>query len=194
MAKRIKKSKCKHCHVFFLPDPRNAWHQEYCTQPECRKASKNASRKKWLEKEENRDYFRGPANVQRVQEWRRTHPGYRRSAPPQDPEPLQDLLSEKTEEKPFVAAPRSSSSSLPLQDLLTAQHFVLIGLISQLADSVLQDHIAAYARRLQQLGIDIVHGSTLNKGENDDPKTSSHPRAHSEGPQPVQLGGSAPGA
>lgn len=34
MAKRIRKRKCRNCHIFFLPDHRNAWHQEYCSKPE----------------------------------------------------------------------------------------------------------------------------------------------------------------
>ncbi len=61
------KRKCNNCHMFFLPDPRNAGRQRYCSEPECRKASKAASQRKWLAKPENRDYFRGAPNVQRVQ-------------------------------------------------------------------------------------------------------------------------------
>jgi hypothetical protein len=57
------KRKCKNCHTFFLPDPRNAGKQKYCFEAECRRTSKAASQRKWLAKPENRDYFRGPLNV-----------------------------------------------------------------------------------------------------------------------------------
>jgi hypothetical protein len=75
MVEKIKKKKCKHCKEFFLPDPRNATRQRYCSKPQCRKASKTASQKRWLDKPENRDYFRGPQNVARVQSWRCDQPG-----------------------------------------------------------------------------------------------------------------------
>jgi hypothetical protein len=192
MEKRIRKPKCKNCHDSFLPDPRNAWHQEYCHKPECRKASRAASQKKWLSKEENRDYFRSPENVQRMQEWRRTHPGHRRTEAPQKPQPLQDLLIQKTEENPPVKASKTSSSP-PLQDLLNSQPMVLIGLIAHLTGSALQDDIALSMRRLRQLADDIFNGPTQTKGGSDDPKASHLSTAYPKGPQSVQLGGSPSG-
>jgi len=189
MAKRIRKRKCRGCSDLFTPDSRNAWHQEYCTKPECRKASKAASQKKWLAKEENRDHFRGPVNVQRVQEWRFTHPGYWRPKPAKEEEPLQDVLTDKAQLNQPVEPPKISPPDLPLQDLLNPQHLVLIGLIGQMIGSALQDDIALTARRLQQLGADILNGPTQTKGGNDDPKTSHLSTAYPKGPRPVQLGG-----
>jgi hypothetical protein len=145
-------------------------------------------------KEENRDHFRGSANVIRVQQWRSTHPGYWRLKPAKEPEPLQDLLIEKIEENPVVDTPKTSSPNSALQDLLNEQPAVLIGLIAHLTGSALQDHIALTARRLQQLGSDILNGPTQNKGGSDDPKASNLSTACSQGPQPVQLGGSPPGS
>jgi hypothetical protein len=193
MTKRIRKRKCKNCPVFFPPDPRNAWHQEYCSKPECRKASKAASQKKWLMKEENRDHFRGPVNVQRVQEWRSTHPGYWRPKLSEELEPLQDLLIEKAEENPPVETPKTSSPNLPLQDLLNAQAVVLIGLIAHLTGTALQDDIALTTRRLQQLGADILNGSTQIKGGSNDPKAPHLSTPYPKGPRPVQPGGSPAG-
>ena len=63
----IKRKKCRHCKSLFIADPRNRNRQKYCRLPECRKASKAASQRKWLAKPENRDYFKGPYQVQRVQ-------------------------------------------------------------------------------------------------------------------------------
>jgi hypothetical protein len=193
MAKQIRKCKCKNCRAFFLPDPRNAWHQQYCSEPECRKASKAASQKKWLMKEENRHYFRGPLNVQRVQQWRSNHPGYWRRRAPQEPEPLQDVLLENSEENQTVETPKTSGQNSALQELLNAQDTVLIGLIAHLTGSALQDDIAFTTRRLQQLGTDIVNGLTQTKGENHDPKASRLAAENPKDPQPVQLGGSAVG-
>lgn len=169
MATRIRKRKCRNCHEFFPPDPRNARHHEYCGKPECRKASKAVSQKKWLAKEENRLYFHGYANVQRVRQWRNDHPGYWRPKPSREVEPLQDLLSGKTEENPPLESPKTSSPKTALQDLLNAQPMVLIGLIAHLTGSALQDDIALSARRLQQLGYDILNGPTQTKGDSDDP-------------------------
>jgi len=193
MAKPTKKRKCKNCNDSFTPDSRNSWHQEYCAKPVCRKASKAASQKKWLAKEENRDHFRGPVNVQRVQEWRSTHPGYWRPKPAEEQGPLQDLLIEKTEVNPSVAAPKIAPPNSALQDLLNAQPLVLIGLIGQMIGSALQDDIALTARRLQQLGADILNGPTQTKGGTNDPKASHLSTAYPQGPRPVQLGGSPAG-
>ncbi|MEA1949059.1 MAG: hypothetical protein U9N83_17365, partial [Thermodesulfobacteriota bacterium] len=64
---------CVHCGKFFTRRKRE---QNYCKEPECRKASKAASQKRWLQKPENQDYFSGPENVKRVQLWREANPGY----------------------------------------------------------------------------------------------------------------------
>ena len=79
--KQRRKRRCRHCGEPFQPDRRNLRHQRYCAQLACRKESHAASQRRWLEKPENRDYFRGPAHVQRVRAWRAAHPGYwRRTA------------------------------------------------------------------------------------------------------------------
>ena len=68
--------KCCHCKQFFVPDPRHRKRQHYCVAPECRRTSKGASQARWLCRPENRDYFRGPENVERVRAWRAANPGY----------------------------------------------------------------------------------------------------------------------
>lgn len=73
--KRGRRRKCLCCGDLFRPDPRNRHHQVYCSQPACRKASKAASQRRWLAKPDNRDYFRGPESVARVQAWRAAHGG-----------------------------------------------------------------------------------------------------------------------
>jgi hypothetical protein len=158
----VKKRKCKHCRTFFLPDARNATHQEYCCKAECRKASKRASQRKWLKKPENRDYFRGSENVRRVKQWRSAHPCYWRRKPSKSKTALQDLLIVQPAEN---NKDTDKLASTALQDLLTAQPFVLLGLIANFTDTALQDNIDITLRRLQQLGRDIAqHYTTCSKG------------------------------
>jgi hypothetical protein len=80
-----------HCGELFHPDARNAHHQRYCAKDACRRASKAASQRRWLAKAANRDYFRGPTNVERVRAWREAHPDYGRRRRAQSGVPLQDV-------------------------------------------------------------------------------------------------------
>jgi hypothetical protein len=186
----FQRKKCCHCKVLFRPDVRNAGRQRYCRKSECRKASKTASQRRWLQKPENRDYFRGSENVERVQQWRKAHPGYwRRKARPAE-NALQDLLNPQHGE--------NNSDSLKfekdaLQDLLIKQPFVLIGLISNFTGSALQDDIVNTVRRMQQLGLDIVNHTPQIKGGQHDEKGSYSCRSYPKGPQPLQLGRSSAG-
>ena len=192
MAKRTRKRKCRCCGVFFAPDHRNRRRQRYCSKPECRKAAKAASQKRWLGKPTNRYYFRSSENVRRVQEWRKAHSGYSGKKK----EALQDHLSgkilETSEVKPsFVHVEPGFAPAL--QDFFTSQTTVLIGLISQLTGSPLQDDISKTVRRLQKLGNDILNGPTQNTGGINDEKASHLPPAYTPDTQPVQLGGPSPG-
>ena len=188
MAQRIKRRKCKHCKRLFLPDPRNANRQKYCSKPECRKASKASSQKRWLQKPENQDYFRGLDNVERVQLWRKAHPGYWRRKQKNTPHALQDPLNQQLTEN---IDNRDDFMSHALQDSLTLQPAVLIGLIAQLTGYALQEDIAMAARRMQQLGNDILN--THHKGGSHGTKTSDLSSAYPKNSQTVQLAGSSSG-
>jgi len=162
--KRSRQRTCRHCGELFRPDPRNHRHQHYCARAACRKASKAASQRRWLNKPENRDYFRGAANVQRVREWRATHCGDRRRYESPDGSGLQeDLLAQvnDTERKEEVLV------NAALQDLLSAQSVVVLGLIANLTGSVRQDQIVRTGQRLQQLGRNILTGDLKAQGELD---------------------------
>jgi len=187
----LKKSKCKHCHVFFHPDPRNAKQQKFCGRPECRKASKKESQRKWLNKPENRGYFRGPENVLRVQQWRTQHPGYWRR---------NKITAEIVLQDPLIGQPTENIENIPelneaaLQDLLIAQPFVLLGLIANFTGSALQDDIDITVRRLQQLGRDIAaHHINSNKGGHYDDEKSCPASTGAPCTPPVQLGGPSVG-
>lgn len=159
MTRLKKRHKCKHCRKFFTPDPRNAHKQKYCGEPGCRKASKAAAQAKWRASEKGRDYFRGPDNVNRVQEWRKVNPGYWRRPPESRQDALQDHLKSKSAESQVVAGRLPCNA---LQDLLTEQLPVVVGLIAKLTGTALQDDIVNTTRHLQQLGADILNTTPLN--------------------------------
>jgi len=174
----IKRNRCKHCRKLFIPDPRNSGRQKYCSQPECRCASKKDSQSRWLNKPENRDYFRGPENVCRVQQWRKANPGY----------------SQKTKitlQDPLIGQPAVNINDTDklecgaLQDLLNPQSAVLIGLIASFTGHALQDDIAKTVRRLQQLGQDIINPATQKGGRYD--QTTHLETSHPQSSQTVQL-------
>jgi len=156
---------CLFCGELFRADPRNARHQKYCSEPVCRKASKAASRRAWLAKPENHDYFRGPENVARVQAWRAAHPRYwrrpggQRGAGPDAPLALQDLCPTQAVE---IAEDSQNVAQDALQDLWRDQPPVLIGFIAQFTGSALQDDIARSTRRLLELGHDILAGRMID--------------------------------
>ena len=150
----IKRKKCRHCNILFVPDPRNRDRQKYCRKPGCRTASKADSQRRWLKKPDNRDYFRGPDNVQRVQRWRKDNPGYGHRKPKIISDALQDPLNQQHIEKTYNNSDFADSA---LQDLLIPQTSVLIGIIAQLTGYALQDDIAMAARRMQQFGNDILN-------------------------------------
>jgi hypothetical protein len=177
--------------------------QRFCSKPACRHASKVDSQRRWLEKPENVDSFKGSVHVERVQQWRREHPGYWRRQPPEvvtDPDALQETLMPQEIETQVLregVEPPAAEVETPVQDALQDSFFlqptVFVGLIAQLTGLALQDDIARMARRLQQLGRDILDGSPHATGGFPDAQTPpllepTAPRAPA-----IQLGGSAPG-
>jgi hypothetical protein len=140
--------KCQHCKEFYLPDRRNLHHQRYCSNSACRKQSKAESQRRWAQKPDNQNYFSGPQNSQRVKEWRKRHPGYWRKKSPPPQEPLQDLCRTQAAQDEEVKRVEISGA---LQDVL-----VMVGLISMMTGSALQEDIAATTRVLLSKGQDIL--------------------------------------
>lgn len=159
--------KCCHCHEPFSPDVRHRESQRYCVAPECRRASKVASQRRWLRRPENRDYFRGPENVQRVQAWRAAHPGYgKRRRRKQDA--LQDMMTTQTSPPQAPAAP---DDGVPLQETWRGQPPLLVGLIAHLTGSALQEDMAPVMRRL------IARGQALLEPNPKNHDRKTHPRS-----------------
>ena len=182
--------KCKHCQTFFAPDPRCVRRQRYCSTPECRKASKATSQRRWRHKPDNRDYFTGPTHVERVRAWRQTHPGYWRRKASRPPHALQEDLTPQLSQKQSLDDTLASGA---LQDHFFMQPTMFVGLIAHLTSLTLQDDIATTARRLQQLGRDILTRAPLHHGGRPDVQTPHFVGQTPTRPSAVQLGGSALG-
>jgi hypothetical protein len=188
--KKRRRRKCLHCGGLYSPDPRTRDRQRFCSDPDCQRESKRLSQQRWFKKAENRDYFKGPEQVERNRVWRREHPGYWKK-PPLTKEPLQ----EESETQPVEdKEDRSSFIFDALQDELMTQPVLLVGLISTLAGSALQDDIAPFIRGVQARGQQILgmRPESQPKGEQYVQATpSSRPFAPSAGA--VQLDRSSSG-
>ena len=186
---RIKKRKCRHCRCLFVPDPRNRDRQKYCSKEPCRTKSKASSQKKWLNKPENQNYFRDPDNVKRVQRWREKNPGYWKR--PREEVALQDSLGlQPAENKEHI----NQNDANALQDLLTSQPAVIIGLISNFIGSALQDDIADTLLAMQQSGQDILCPQLKKQGGANDCKIPDLKTSRPPDTQELQLGRSPTGS
>lgn len=145
--------KCLYCKENYLCDPRKRGRQQYCSKPGCRQASKAASQRQWTSRPENRDYFRGAANTERVRLWRLANPDYRRNKRSAPKGVLQEMLISQPVGKVTVAPPKLQ---MVLQDLVLSQPPLLVGLISVLTGHVLQDDLAPTIRSFISLGLDIL--------------------------------------
>jgi hypothetical protein len=196
MAHLPRKRKWLHCKTFYHPDHRNVTRQRYCSKPECRKVSKTESQRRWLQKPDNLDHFKGSEHVERVRQWRLEHPGYWRRKPPEVHETsdaLQETLTPQGHENQSLEVFLPTGQNDALQDSFFMQPAVLIGLISHLTGLALQEDSAATLRRLQQLGGDILGHSLHSQGGLQEAQTTPVVGPTPKGAPAVQLGRSAPG-
>jgi hypothetical protein len=139
--------KCLCCRDDFTADPRNRHHQKFCSKPACRQASKRRSQQAWLAKPDNRDHFRGLANTERVRQWRQRHPGYWRRCKPKPEGTLQEVCPQQVPDLQWLGeADPQDLFRRTLQDLCLTQAPLLVGLLSQMVDSPLQEDIVGFAR------------------------------------------------
>jgi hypothetical protein len=147
--------KCRHCQTLFVPDARNRRHQFHCTKPNCRQVRQAKARQRWKEAPENRDHWKGDWNARRVREWQQAHPGYWKKRGKKGAKALQNVCSaqiaDKQEDKPKV-----------LQDIWQAQPPLILGLISKITGTVLQDDMARVTGELIASGRALV-GPNLEK-------------------------------
>jgi len=157
MSLRPKQRKCRCCSEFFFPDYRNRDRQHYCGKPGCHHASKLASQRRWFRQPANRDYFRGPKEVERVRTWRQAHPGYWKKKPAAQ-QPTQVSSPQEVAKTTWVQSSCNVPCSSPgtLQDFCLAQDPGFIGLLSMITGRTLPDDIAATARRVVEQGQNIL--------------------------------------
>jgi len=175
--KGLARRKCLCCKEFYCPDHRNLRHQRYCHKQGCRKESKAQSQRRWQQRPENQNYFRGPENSRRVKEWRKRNPCYWRKKKTKDRAPLQEVCQEQVTPNEGVNPEKSPNA---LQEVLLMQPAVVVGLISMMTGNLLQEDIVATARVLIRKGQDILErypgcGTTRFYDENQTSSLSGTP-------------------
>lgn len=143
--------RCGHCGRSFSVDPRVAWRQRYCPRWVCKAAGRVVAQKRWLRKAENRDHFKGRVNLVRVQDWRKVHPGYWRRRARVGQYLVRGRLAEMARQ-------------IALQDEIDTHFSLVVGLVSHLTKSALQDEIARELSRLMLLGHGILTQTTTAPG------------------------------
>lgn len=181
MMRQRRRRRCLCCKDLFLPDPRSRYHQRFCSKAECQKASKALSQARWRAKSGNQNYWRGAEEVERVRSWRKAHPGYWKTTTPQAQGTLQEDCPAQTVEPEQL---NLKLAPAPLQEDSLTQHPLMLGLISMLTTSTLQEDIASTRRRLIARGHEIlgmVPGTRLNTHEQKTPGSG----APAPTPQPI---------
>lgn len=146
MRKRRTKSRaCAHCGSKFPINARIGARHRHCSAPECRRASKRESQRRWLGKPENAGYFKGPANALRAKLWRAANPKKR----PQTQRTIQRLMD---------SALAAALKSCGVQDLSERHLALVLGLVSRLARGREQETIAREIRRLMFEGYAVLRG------------------------------------
>lgn len=151
--------KCLNCSEQFIPDPRNRERQCHCGKPECQKVSKAESQRRWTRKPENKNYFHGAENTDRVRQWRKANPGYRRKKRPASAGVQQDSFDNQSAGVVEVVGLEAGGV---LQDVCLVQPALLVGIIAVLTGHVQQEDIAASARSFLARGADILR---MGRGE-----------------------------
>ncbi len=173
--------KCLHCGQMYSPDPRTRDRQQHCSLPACKKASKAWRQRRWLSKPQNQDYFRGPTNVQRTQQWREAHPCYWRRCSKRRNALQDDCDAQPSETRPDKATTLEGA----LQDDCRTQAALFTGLIAHVTGSTLQDDIAFAVRRIHTYGqtiLGMVSGMEQG-GYGNGSQTRTSARASAKGPE-----------
>jgi len=166
---KTKKSfKCRNCNERQPREPRSKNRQRYCSQPECRRASKAESQRQWLDRPENQDYFRGADNSERVRRWRIANPDRRKKGPSKPLPALQDAIDTQVTHNQYVTKDFGANA---LQEMCATQPAVFVGLISFLTGHTLQDDCITCARKMIERGFDIMRGGNIQESNDNHRKS-----------------------
>ena len=144
---QCRRRRCLNCKQLFLPDLKSRYHQKFCSAGECRKTSKARSQKLWKEKPQNRSYWCGPEHVERVRAWRKANPAFSGRKANRGKAPRKPVASAKIQR---------GVNFQPLQDDLLPEDPLIVGVISALAGSSLQDDIVVMCKHLIAKGREIL--------------------------------------
>lgn len=140
---------CIVCDKLFTPNKFASARQTVCPAPACRKIAKRTRQADWRAR--NPDYFTGPEHVERVRQWRRENPDWRKKQ--RDAQAARRAKS----------SPQAKSCNTPepgkarLQDLAPdSQSAVLVGLVSLVSGSVLQDEVHEIFHECLRRGGDLL--------------------------------------
>ena len=150
--------KCLNCNEEQRREARSGSSQRFCSKPDCRRASKAASQRKWASRSENRDYFRGADNCERVRQWRLANPGYWRTRKTTPKPALQEISVTNHIDKESVA---ESNDCIALQEICGPQPALLVGLVAVLTGHALEEDLLASARKFLHRGHDILSKKAL---------------------------------
>jgi len=164
-------------------------------------ASKRTSQRKWSRR--NPGYFHGKPYVEKVQAWRKEHPGYWKAKGVTvacgPPDALQDLLAAQGFDQEDVKVFRNCLSeeiSRPLQEIIIAQQSALVGLAAMISGEPLQEDIdrvlAACYERGQRIG-GVVPWMRKQEFQHERTRADCAATAATGSPA-VQLGRSPPGS
>lgn len=180
MSSRLIRRKCHCCSKFFVLDPHNPRRQFFCLESQCRRASKAASQRRWLNKPANRNYFRDKENVERVRAWRRANPGYWRRAKSQSNRSQTPQAQEVARERSLVTY--GSNPLGTLQDFVLMKDPVFIGLLAMVTGRTLQEDMVTLTGNLLRQGQNILGLDPGKTSPTYDSKTIDPARACSPGP------------
>ena len=147
------KFKCLNCSQIHNAEPRSRGCQRYCSEPECRRASKASSQRQWTSKPENENYFTGAENSERVRQWRKGRPGYWRKKKPVREDALQEICNLQD---PVAVNVAQAIAPDALQEICFSQPALLVGIISIMTGHALQEDIVASLRSFMNRGEDIL--------------------------------------
>ena len=173
------KLKCQNCNELSFADARNRRHQRFCSKPECRRASKAASQRRWTARPENQNYFKGPENCERSKQWRKDHPDYQRNKRSAPEVALQEISIVQSIDNEPTMVPDIATA---LQDLYMSQPAVVIGFVSVLTGCVLQDDLMACARSFMRRGLDILGPQVAGSAPQGDSGATCPQAAHTGDP------------
>lgn len=185
-----KNRKCLACDTLYMPDVRTDRKQKYCSSPPCQKESHRVSQARWFRKPENRNYYRDPHHVDRVREWQKAHPDWRKRRRKRK-SGLHDLM--KLQSVNVQNDIKNESSGL--HDLMFSQQPVVLGLVASLTGSGagLHDEIEQTLRKMHAHGQAILgmrSGTQPKGGHHDGSKASVMCTETTASAAAVQLGGS----